>query len=139
MLNVVPSEVEVGLDGRLLPGFAPDDLIRELRPLLGPGVELELAFHDPGPTAVDMTGFPLLETILREADPGAAAVPFLLPGVTDARFFARLGIQTYGFLPLPLPADFDFVPTIHGADERVPAEALELGACCLQELLRRFR
>ncbi len=68
-----------------------------------------------------------------------AVVPVLLPGVTDARFFARLGIQTYGFLPLPLPADFDFVPTIHGADERVPAEALELGACCLHELLRRFR
>ena len=85
-----------------------------------------------------MAGFPLLEAILREADPQAAVVPLLLPGATDARFFARLGIQTYGFLPLLLPADFDFIPTIHGADERVPAEALEFATRCLFELLRRF-
>src|SRR5437763_11402325 len=44
-------------------------------------------------------------------------------GVTDARFFARLGIQTYGFLPLRLPADFRFTGLIHAADERVPADA----------------
>ncbi len=138
LLNVVPSEVEIGLDGRLLPGFAPDDLLRELRPVLGPDVGLEVVFHDPGPAGLDLSGFPVLQAILREADPGAAVAPLLLPGCTDARFFARLGIQTYGFLPVLLPAGFDFVPTVHGADERVPADALELGARCLHELLSRL-
>ena len=41
--NVIPSEVEVVLDGRLLPGFGPDDLLRELRALVGDDVELEVA------------------------------------------------------------------------------------------------
>ena len=55
-------------------------------------------------------------------------MPLLMPGVSDARFFARLGIQTYGFLPMRLPPDFDFWAGVHGADERVPADAVEFGA-----------
>jgi acetylornithine deacetylase/succinyl-diaminopimelate desuccinylase-like protein len=138
-LNVTPSRIELDLDGRLLPGFSPDVLTEELAGLLGPDVELELIFHDPGPTGIDMGGFPLLEEIIREGDPQAGVVPFLLPACTDARFFARLGIQTYGFPPLRLPPDFDFLPTIHGPDERVTAEAVEFATRCLHELLRRFR
>jgi acetylornithine deacetylase/succinyl-diaminopimelate desuccinylase-like protein len=34
-INVIPSEVQVQLDGRLLPGFGPDDMIRELRAAVG--------------------------------------------------------------------------------------------------------
>jgi acetylornithine deacetylase/succinyl-diaminopimelate desuccinylase-like protein len=138
-LNVVAPSADVELDGRLLPGQRPEDLIRELRPLLPDGAQLELVFHEPGPPAPDLSGFGLLAQILRDADPGAATVPLLLPGTTDARFFGRLGIQTYGFLPLPIPRGVDFVSTIHGADERVPAEALEFGTRCVLELLRRFR
>ena len=33
-VNVIPNEVSVVCDGRLLPGFQPDDLIAELRALL---------------------------------------------------------------------------------------------------------
>jgi acetylornithine deacetylase/succinyl-diaminopimelate desuccinylase-like protein len=48
-INVVPAEIEVELDGRALPGFAPDDLIGELREVVGSDVEIELVRHDPGP------------------------------------------------------------------------------------------
>jgi acetylornithine deacetylase/succinyl-diaminopimelate desuccinylase-like protein len=58
--------------------------------------------------------------------------------VTDARFFARLGIQNYGFLPLKLPGDFTFAPLIHAADERVPAEAIEFGAEAVFRALERL-
>ena len=46
-INVIPSQVELELDGRSLPGFGPDDLIREVRALVGPDLELELVRHDP--------------------------------------------------------------------------------------------
>jgi acetylornithine deacetylase/succinyl-diaminopimelate desuccinylase-like protein len=52
----------------------------------------------------------------------------LFPAITDARFFSRLGIQTYGILQMKLHAGFNFSQTIHAADERIPAGALSFGA-----------
>jgi acetylornithine deacetylase/succinyl-diaminopimelate desuccinylase-like protein len=136
--NVIPSEIEVTLDGRILPGFEPEDLLRELRRVVGEDVELEVTLYDECPPAPDYGMFDMLAGILEQADPGAASLPLLMPGVTDGRFFARLGIQTYGFTPLKLPADFNFWEGVHGADERVPVEAVEFGANAVFRALERF-
>jgi len=138
-INVIPSEVSVGLDGRLLPGYEPDDIIRELNRIAGDDVEIEVVRYDPGPAEPDMGLFDVLAGILRQADPDGIPVPLLLPGVTDGRFFSRLGIQTYGFLPMALPEDFDFMGTIHAADERIPVESVRFGSDAIYELLGRFR
>jgi acetylornithine deacetylase/succinyl-diaminopimelate desuccinylase-like protein len=136
--NVIPSEIGVVLDGRLLPGLQPDDLIRELRDVVGDEVEFEVQRHDPGPAEPDMGLFEMLGKILAEADPGSAPLPLLMPGVTDGRFFSRLGIQTYGFLPMKLPQGFDFWRTVHAADERIPVDAIEFGAQAVYRALERF-
>ncbi len=137
-INVVPSEVELELDGRLLPGFRPEDLIAELHALAGREVELELVRHDPGPARPDLSWLDGLGAILRELDPEGVPVPLLMPGVTDGRFFARIGIQTYGFLPLRLPDDFRLFSMIHAADERVPADALRFGAEAVGRAVERY-
>jgi acetylornithine deacetylase/succinyl-diaminopimelate desuccinylase-like protein len=127
-INVIPSEIELQLDGRLLPGFTPEDLMLELAQLLDGDLEFEVVRHDEGPSEPDLAFFDRLGAILRELDPGAIPVPMLQPGVTDARFLSRIGIQTYGFVPLRLPEDFDLMPLVHAADERVPADAVRFGA-----------
>jgi acetylornithine deacetylase/succinyl-diaminopimelate desuccinylase-like protein len=137
-VNVIPSEISLGLDGRLLPGYKPEDMLRELETLLGPDVELSVERYDPGPAEPNMGLFDTLGGILREADPQGRPIPLLLSGVTDARFFSKLGIQTYGFLPLSLPADFNFTAVIHAADERVPVAALEFGTQAIFKALQRF-
>jgi len=137
-INVVPSEIEVELDGRMLPGYSPADLMTELHQLLGDEVELELMRYDPGPTTADMGLFETLADVLREVDPNGTPIPYLLSGVSDARFFSRLGIQTYGFIPMQLPAAFNFVQTIHAADERISVEAVEFGTNAIYTLLQRF-
>ena len=137
-INVVPSEIELELDGRLLPGFRPEDLMSELHDLAGDDVELELIRHDPGPSEPDLELFDTLASVLREVDPDAIPVPLLQIGVTDGRFFSRLGIQTYGFLPMRLPPDLPFLTLIHSADERVPAEALEFGTDGIFRVLERL-
>jgi acetylornithine deacetylase/succinyl-diaminopimelate desuccinylase-like protein len=81
---------------------------------------------------------PMLSDILRELDPAAIPTPMLQVGVTDGRFFARIGIQTYGFLPLNLPDGFEFTKTIHAADERVPADALRFGAEAIGRAVERY-
>lgn len=139
-INVVPSELELELDGRILPGQTPDDLIRELHDLVGrDGIEFELVRHDPGPPEPDLDFYEPLAQILRELDPGAIPVPMLQAGVTDARFLSRAGVQTYGYLPLKLPAGFEPFPLIHNADERVPADALAFGVAAIGLAIERYR
>jgi acetylornithine deacetylase/succinyl-diaminopimelate desuccinylase-like protein len=135
---VIPSEISVELDGRLLPGFGPDDLIAELRNLIGNEIELDIIRFDLGPAEPDMGLFSTLAEILCSADPDAIPVPLLMSGVTDAQSFSRLGIQTYGFLPMPLPKNLNFSQLIHGANERIPLEALDFGTRAIYELLRKY-
>ena len=142
-INVVPGEATAEFDARILPGFGVEELLSELRGALAAGgaeePEFEVLFYDEGPAAPDLGLFSLLSDILTEAVPSGLPVPFMVSGVTDARFFSRLGIQTYGFTPMRLPPEIDFSRLIHGTDERVPAEALGFGARAMGELLARYR
>ena len=132
------NKVVLELGGLLLPGYGPDDLMAELRHLIGDEVELELVRYDPGPSEPDMGLFNTLADILREADPGSVPFPQLSPAITDARFFSQLGIQTYGFTPMKLPPDFDFIGTIHAADERIPLDAVRFGTEAIYQVLQRY-
>ncbi|MCH7906029.1 MAG: M20/M25/M40 family metallo-hydrolase [Chloroflexi bacterium] len=142
--NVTPGEVSLQLDGRILPGFTPEDLVRELRSVLGDlcdgpvAPEIEVRHYDPGPADPDMGLFGTLASVIEEADPGSVAVPALIPGTTDARFFSRLGIQTYGFLPMNLPREIDFTAMFHAGNERIPIDSLEFGARAIQTVIRRY-
>ncbi len=136
--NVIPGEVNLGMDGRLVPGAKPEDMIRELHAILGEEVEFEVFKAEPGPAAADMGLFNLLGEILKELDPTGIPLPYVLSGVTDARFLSKLGIQTYGFTPLQLPDDFNFASTVHAADERVPVAALDFGAKAIFKAIQKF-
>ena len=137
-VNVIPSMVSVGLDGRLLPGFTPKDIENEMHALLGTEFDLEVVVYDPGPSAPNMGLFDTLCAVIKESDPQGIAVPYVMSGVSDARFFTKLGIQTYGFTPLQLPDDFSFIGTIHAADERVPVVALDFGVQAIYQALQNF-
>jgi acetylornithine deacetylase/succinyl-diaminopimelate desuccinylase-like protein len=137
-INVIPSEIELQLDGRILPGQTPDDLIRELHDLVGDDVEFEVMRHDPGPPDPDLSFYEPLAQIVRELHPGSVPVPMLQAGVTDARFLSRAGVQTYGYLPLKLPEDFEPFPLVHNADERVPAAALAFGVEAITQAIARY-
>ena len=137
-INVVPSEIELELDGRALPGFSPEQLIAEVHGIAGDDVEIKLVRHDPGLAEPDLGLFETLGAIVRELDPEGIPIPLLQIGVTDGRFFSRAGIQTYGFLPMRLPEGFAFTKLIHAADERIPVDALEFGAEAVWRAVQRF-
>jgi acetylornithine deacetylase/succinyl-diaminopimelate desuccinylase-like protein len=102
-------------------------------------LEIEAIRADPGPAEPDMGLFDTLGGILRQFDPAGIPLPFVMAGVTDARSLSKLGIQTYGFTPLQLPDDFNFVSTIHAADERVPEAALEFGVQAVYQAIQMFQ
>ena len=137
--NVIPTEFTVDLDGRVLPGQTPQDLVSELEALV-PGVaHFEVVEEEPAANAEpDLTLMPMLMNIIKEKEPEGTPFPMLLPGYTDARYFSQLGIQTYGFLPMQLPKHIT-TALIHAPDERIPAAAVEFGAGCVYEAIRRYR
>jgi acetylornithine deacetylase/succinyl-diaminopimelate desuccinylase-like protein len=137
-VNVIPDSITLTLDGRLLPGFAPEQLFAELRALTGVEMDLQIVRHDPVSGEPDLALFDTLAGSLRELDRAAKAIPMLLPGVTDGRFFSKLGIQTYGFLPMQLPPELPFMQLIHAPDERLPADAVEFGTTAIGRVLERF-
>jgi acetylornithine deacetylase/succinyl-diaminopimelate desuccinylase-like protein len=136
--NVIPPEVEVDLDMRLLPGVSADDAIAELRALTGVEFDIEIVRHDALDAEPDFTHFEMLAGILRELDPEVQPLPLLLPAVTDGRFFSRLGIQTYGFLPMQLPPGLEFMKLIHAPDERIPVDSLEYGTTAIVRAIERY-
>jgi acetylornithine deacetylase/succinyl-diaminopimelate desuccinylase-like protein len=137
-INVIPGELSLELDCRLLPGFGPEDVFAELRALSGVEMELEVVRYDPVAAEPDLGLFATLADTLRELDPTARPVPLLLPAVTDGRFFSRLGIQTYGYLPMQLPEEMAFMDLIHAQDERLPVAAVEFGTRAIHRVLERF-
>ena len=136
--NVIPSEIKLGLDTRLLPGFEPQDVFAELRAVLGEQLDYEVVLFDRSTADTDFGLLPLLADVLGRAHPGSYQAPYLLPGSSDARFFDQLGIQSYGFIPMNLPPDFNFFETIHAANERIPIESVEFGASAMFEAIRRY-
>ena len=137
--NVIPAEATVLLDGRVLPHIGEAEFLQELEDRLPDGVETEVVRFEPGRSAPDLGLFALLADILRDGDPAARPVPFVLPASTDGRHFGRLGIQHYGFLPMRLPADLPFSGLVHGIDERIPVDALMFGVGAVSALLARYR
>ena len=136
--NVVPTEITVDLDGRVLPGHTPAELVRELASLAPGMASYEIIREEPAmPAAPDMGLFPALAAVIAERDPAGTPFPVLLPGYTDARHFARIGIQSYGFLPLRLPPSVP-IELSHAPDERVPVRGVRWGVECLAEAIRRY-
>jgi len=136
----IPDRICLSLICTFLPGYSTEDIISELRSIIGQDIELEVvkSWREPVPAEPDMGLFGTLADILLEAEPDCTPSPLLLPAPTDGRFFSRLGIQTYGFLPMQMPPDFQFWQLTHAADERIPVEALTFGTDAIYKLLQRF-
>jgi acetylornithine deacetylase/succinyl-diaminopimelate desuccinylase-like protein len=137
--NVIPSEVSLTLDGRILPGFSASALEAELRNLLGKECTIESFLPFPGLPSTDMGLFEMLASTLRELDPKGIPFPFVNYAVTDARFFSKIGIQTYGFTPLLITEGLDLTSTIHAADERVPVAALDFGVKAIVNAIQKYQ
>ena len=133
--NVIPGSASAVIDGRFIPGFE-DELNETITQLVGPHVSVETIARDIAlevPFEGDLVDA-MCAAIVKE-DSQAIPVPYLMSGGTDNKALAKLGIIGYGFSPLKLPEDFDFVAMFHGVDERVPVEGLTFGVRVLKDFL----
>jgi len=133
--NVIPGRATASVDGRFVPG-GQDAFFETITELLGEKVRYEIENVQPA-VETEFSGalVEAMQSCLVAEDPGARAVPFLMSGGTDAKAWDALGVRCFGFAPLRLPPDLDFVGMFHGVDERVPVESLEFGARVLDRFL----
>ena len=142
-VNVIPESASVDLDGRLLPGQQPQDLIGELRALLD-DEELEIELLRTHPAVQNYPpGSPLwdcLEQVVGRHYPDLRLAPYMIPGFTDGAYFSRLGMRWYGFAPLWLDptSGLRFSDLFHGIDERIPEDGLHWGLGLLYEVTSAF-
>ena len=133
--NVIPGSASAVVDGRFLPGYE-DELNATIRQIVGPDIVVETVTRDIA-LEVDFQGDlvdAMIASIIRQ-DPEGIPVPYTMSGGTDNKALSELGIVGYGFSPLKLPADLDFMALFHGVDERVPIDGLEFGARVLKDFL----
>ena len=135
--NVIPQDASAVVDGRTLPGYE-QELIETVKALAGEYVTVETLVGDI-PLEVEFSGALVDQMIqaINAEDPEGIAIPYVLSGGTDNKALAKLGITGYGFSPLKLPADMDFLALFHGVDERVPIDSLKFGARTLHHFLTR--
>ena len=133
--NVIPGTASAVIDGRFLPGYE-DELNETVRAIVGPDILIETVSHDIA-LEVDFEA-PLVEAMkaaILAHDPEGIPVPYLMSGGTDNKALSEIGIVGYGFSPLRLPADLDFMSLFHGVDERVPIDGLRFGVRVLNDFL----
>ena len=133
--NVIPGSASAVIDGRFLPGYE-DELNETIRSIIGPDITIETVSRDIA-LEVNFEG-DLVDAMcnaITKHDPEGIPVPYLMSGGTDNKALSELGIVGYGFSPLRLPADLDFMALFHGVDERVPISGLEFGVNVLADFL----
>jgi acetylornithine deacetylase/succinyl-diaminopimelate desuccinylase-like protein len=138
-VNVIPQKAVAEVDCRILPGQTPEDLLRELRQVLGlegtPDEKIQVEFTRTSPPTESPPDTELsraIERVLARHAPDACLVPFLVPGGTDSRFFRPRGVVAYGFSPTLSEAD---VRTVHGKNERLPIRSLEFSVKVLWDVI----
>jgi acetylornithine deacetylase/succinyl-diaminopimelate desuccinylase-like protein len=142
-LNVIPSKAELRVDCRVPPGLGEAEASSAIEQVLGglPGLQVEFTERVTGNRSP--TSSPLMDVLgewVSERDPGAKAVPTILPGFTDSRHFRAAFPEcvAYGFFPHRHQTLMDTQSLIHAADERIDVRDLALATELYRDLAVRL-
>jgi len=155
--NILPPDIEINFNARLLPGDRIDDLIRDLMAHAGIspyqlveggeaavekwkkerkrtdiGVFLVDRGIDAPSSSLDTELYRALVVTARRISPAAVVLPRMSTGATDLRFFRLKGVQCYGISPCPVGEIEESTP--HHHNERVRVESVKMGLRFLREL-----
>lgn len=125
--NVIPAVCEAHVDCRTNPGIDGEQLLAELTGVIDdPTVQLELVKNSVGTESPgDTEFFAALHDAIEAVRPGATIVPYMSGGGTDSKHLRPAGIVCYGLIPFE--PSTEELHGIHGFDERVSIEDIELG------------
>jgi acetylornithine deacetylase/succinyl-diaminopimelate desuccinylase-like protein len=138
-INVIPSEITVDIDVRILPGVDPEDFRREIQEVVGDLAEIDFLNErrdsgleaDPGSDF-----FEAIKETMAEVSPEATVIPVMSWGGTDAGHVP--GIKVYGFFPLlPTERAALYETLMHSHNERIHVDDLAFATRFLYDIAVR--
>jgi acetylornithine deacetylase/succinyl-diaminopimelate desuccinylase-like protein len=141
--NIIPDLVEIEVDIRTVPGTTQDEVDEHLHQALG---ELahhvsigRLQQHDATESPRGNILWDAVSAATQVAYPGAALVPGLIVGGTDARYFRDRGSVAYGTGIFSPEVSFEsFGNRFHGNDERIDVASLGMADGYWMHIARRI-
>ena len=157
--NQISTTAWLKIDARFLPECTVDDVVDDIKQLVGPtnflprqgpnGEELppeltlevmasrDSCFQDPCADGCPPVLQVIREVVSMRAD-GAPIVTTLIPGGTDFYWYMRHPTKKpicIGFTPMRIPPDMKFATLFHGTNERIPVEGFKWGMRVLTEVV----
>jgi acetylornithine deacetylase/succinyl-diaminopimelate desuccinylase-like protein len=140
-INVIPSRAQVRIDCRVPPGLGEEAARRRIEQVLGdetPHLRIEFTERVTGNASpVESELMSAIERWVAEHDPGASAVPVILPGFSDSRWFrdAFPECVAYGFFPQRHQTMLEATPLMHNADERIDVRDLGFATAFYRDII----
>jgi acetylornithine deacetylase/succinyl-diaminopimelate desuccinylase-like protein len=142
-INVIPAKAELLVDCRVPPGMEGEATMHRIHEIVGTDDGLEVEFLEQVVGNRSPIESPLMDAIsdwVTTNDPGAEAVPTVLPAFTDSRWFraAFPDCVAYGFFPQRHQTLYETWPLLHSNDERIDVRDLGFAASFFTDLPRRL-
>jgi acetylornithine deacetylase/succinyl-diaminopimelate desuccinylase-like protein len=137
-VNIVPDECEAEIDIRTLPGQDESYMRKQLEPLIQ-GCILSIVHRHPANfSSADNRHYQLIEETVKEVLGGVQCAPYMLAGATDSFYLRGVGIPSYGVSLLSPQFPSELIKTVHGANERIDVESMEVETEFLYRLARKY-
>ncbi len=128
--NILPSEVSVVINCRLLPGIT-DEYIKKMildaykKAKISESINLEVINYNPASTNIvpDQKSWNLIASAIKTIDSNVEPIPYLSLGGTDSTHFSEIAKNNYRFLFIRTLKDR--LKGMHGVDEKISIKELE--------------
>ncbi|MFX0014371.1 MAG: M20/M25/M40 family metallo-hydrolase [Promethearchaeota archaeon] len=148
-VNMIPAFAYIDVDIRTLPEQDDEYVVTQLKKALGP-LAKEATIEALSPEEGGFTSYgnsspassefvDALEQIVQEILPNTSLVPFIMPAVSDCRFFRERGVGAYGFSLFDPDTPMSHLAKLaHGTDEKISIKTLELTQQAYYNLAKIF-
>ena len=143
-MNVIPSRARIMVDCRVPPGLGEDAARRRISQVLGQETgQLRIEFDEQTPgnaSAVASEMMSAIDAWVQANDRGATALPLILPGFSDSRWWRHQfpDCVAYGFFPQRYQGLLEAAPLVHNADERIDVRDLGFAARFYADIVRQL-
>lgn len=136
--NAIPARATANVNCRVIPGEQQADIVAAIQGALAdPSIEVSvrLPMKPSDPSVMSPALRSTLEALITEIYGAQPVIPYMEMGATDGVYLRNAGIPVFGIIGLYVPSEMG--SSVHGNDERIPAEGFDHSAEFMRRLLRR--